>query len=79
MINHLATAAASCSTGTWSQRFKCGWNQPVSPAVSHAGYDFGHSLLPALAALAVVILIARSVKRRKKARAAAPAGAAARR
>ena len=78
MITNLAAGAASC-TGTWSQRWKCGWNQPVSPAVGHAGYDFGHSLLPALAVLAVVILIARSAKRRKKARAATPAGAAARR
>ena len=79
MITYLAAAAANCNAGTWSQRWKCGWNQPVSPAVGHAGYDFGHSLLPALAVLAVVILIARSMKRRKKARAAAPAGAAARR
>ena len=79
MITNLAAAAASCSTGTWSQKWKCGWNQPVSPAAGHAGYDFGHSLLPALAVLAVVVLIARSVKRRKKARAAAPAGAGSRR
>ena len=78
MITHLAGAAASCSTGTWSQKWKCDWNQPVSPAVAHAGYDFGHSLLPALVVLAVVILIARSMSKRKKAR-AAPAGAAARR
>jgi hypothetical protein len=77
MITNLA-AAASC-TGTWAQRWKCGWNKPVSPAVAHAGYDFGHSLLPALFVLAVTILIARSVKRRRKARGAAPAGAAARR
>jgi hypothetical protein len=78
MITHHAAAAARC-TGTWSQKWKCGWNQPVPPAVTHAGYDFGHNLLPALAVLAVVILIARSVKRRKKTRAAAPAGAGSRR
>ena len=77
MITHHAAAAASC-TGTWQQRWNCGWNKPVSPAVAHAGYDFGHSLLPALLVLAVVILIARSMSKRKKAR-AAPAGAAARR
>ena len=53
--------------------------QPVSPAVAHAGYDFGHSLLPALFVLAVVILIARSMKKRKKARSPAPAGAGSRR
>ena len=78
MITNLAAGAASCA-GTWSQKWKCGWNQPVSPSVAHAGYDFGHSLLPVLAALAAVILIARSAKRRKKARAAAPAGAGSRR
>ena len=77
MITHHAATAASC-TGTWQQRWNCGWNKPVSPAVAHAGYDFGHSLLPALLVLAVVILIARSMSKRKKAR-AAPAGAAARR
>ena len=31
MITHLAAAAASCTTGTWAQQWKCGWNQPVSP------------------------------------------------
>ena len=78
MITNLAAAAASC-TGTWPQKWNCGWNKPVSPAVAHAGYDFGHSLLPALAVLAVVILLVRSAKRRKKGRSAAPAGAGARR
>jgi hypothetical protein len=79
MINHLAAAAASCSTGTWAQKWKCGWNQPVPAAVSHVGYTFGHSLLPALAVLLVVVLLARSARRRKKSRTAAPAGAGARR
>ena len=78
MIHDLAAAAANCSTGTWSQKWNCGWNQPVSPQTASLSYSFGHSLLPALVVLAVVILIARSVKKRKKAR-AAPAGAAARR
>ena len=78
MITHLAVTAASCP-GTWSQRWNCGWNKPVSPAVTHAGYGFGHSLIPALAVLAVVILVARAVRKRKKDRAAAPAGAGARR
>jgi hypothetical protein len=74
MITNLAAGAASCA-GTWSQKWKCGWNQPVLRAAAHAGYDFGHSLLPVLAALAAVILIARSAKKRKKTRSAAPAGA----
>jgi hypothetical protein len=79
MITNLAAAAANCNAGTWPQRWKCGWNQPVSPAVAHAGYDSGHSLLPALLVLAVVILIARSVRKRRKGRAAAPASAGPRR
>ena len=79
MITHLAAAAASCSTGTWAQKRKCGWNQPVPASVPHAGYTFGHSLLPALLVLLVIILIAKSARRRKKSRTAAPAGAAARR
>jgi hypothetical protein len=79
MITNLAAAVASCNTGTWAQRWKCGWKQPVSPAVAHAGYDFGHSLVPALVVLVVVILVARSVRKRRRGRAAAPAGAGARR
>ena len=77
MITYITVTPASC-IGTWSQRWNCGWNKPVSPAVGQAGYDFGHSLLPALFVLAIAILVARSMRKRKKAR-AAPAGAAARR
>jgi hypothetical protein len=79
MIHDLAAAAANCNTGTWAQKWNCGWNQPVSPQTASFGYSFGHSLLPALVILAVVILIARSARKRKKSRTAAPAGAAARR
>jgi hypothetical protein len=79
MITHLAAAAASCNTGTWAQRWKCGWNEPVSPAVAHAGSGFGHSLVPALLVLAAVILIARSVRKRRRGQAAATASAGARR
>ena len=53
MTTNLAGAAASC-TGTWTQKWNCGWK--TSPGVAQAGYDFGHSLLPALAVLLVVIL-----------------------
>ena len=42
------------------------------------GYQFGHDLVPALAVLAVVILIARFIRKRRKAR-PAPAGAGSRR
>jgi hypothetical protein len=79
MITHLAAAAANCNTGIWSQKWNCGWNQPVSPQTASFGYNFGHSLLPALVVLLVIILIARSARRRKKSRTAAPAGAGARR
>jgi hypothetical protein len=78
MITHHAAAAASCA-GTWSQRWNCARNQPVSPAVAHAGYDFGHSLLPALFVLLLVLLLVRSVKKRKKSRSPATAGAGGRR
>ena len=77
MITNLAGAAASC-TGTWSQRWNCGWKTP-SPAVARAGYDFGHNGLVVLAVLFVVILVARAVRKRKKGRASAPATAGARR
>ncbi len=79
MITHLAAAAASCNTGTWAQRWTCGWNQPVSPAVAHAGSGSGRSLVPALLILAAVILIARFVRKRRRDRAATPASAGARR
>ncbi len=79
MITNLAAAVANCNAGAWAQRWKCGWNQPVSPAVAHAGSGFGHSVVPALLVLAAVILIARSVRKRRRGRAAAPASAGARR
>ena len=74
MITSLAAAAPAC-TGTWQQKWQCGWNKPVSPQAASFGYDFGHGLLPALAVLAVVILLVRAAKRRKKGRSAATAGA----
>ena len=78
MMTNLAAGAASC-TGTWQQKWKCGWDQPTSATVPHVGYDVGHSLLPALVVLAVVILLVRVAKKRKKGRSAAPASAGARR
>ena len=77
MITNLAGAAASC-TGTWAQKWKCGWNAP-SPAVARAGYDFGHNGLVVLAVLFVVILAARAVRKRRKGRSPAPARAGAER
>ena len=78
MIANLAAGAANC-TGTWSQKWKCGWNQPTSATLPHAGYDFGHTALPALVVLAVVILLVRAVKKRRKSRSSSPAASGARR
>ncbi len=78
MITHLAGAAANCTASPWSQKWKCGWNQPATAAVPHAGYDVGHSIVPALAVLAVIILIARA-RKRKRGSSAAPAGTGGRR
>ena len=75
MVHTLAATAANCNVGTWQQKWNCASNQPVSPAVGHAGYNFGHSLLPALFVLAVVIFLYRAVKKRGKSRSSSPAGA----
>ena len=72
MITPHAAAAARCA-GTWQQRWNCGWK--TSPGVATAGYDFGHSLAPALVVLLVIILAVKVAKRRKKSRGAATAGA----
>ncbi len=75
MITDLAAATPAC-TGTWQQKWNCGWKQPTttSAAVGHAGYDFGHNLLPALFVLLVIVLVVRAAKRRGKSRSSAPAG-----
>ena len=77
MITNLPAGAASC-TGTWQQRWNCGWNKPVMVTAPRTGYPFRHDLVPALAVLAVVLLIARFIRKRRKAR-PAPAGAGSRR
>jgi len=76
VITHLAAAAANCNTGTWQQKWDCGWNHP-DPAAYQAGYDFGHNVLPVLILLAFVLLVARTRRRRKAAgRKAEPAAKA---
>jgi hypothetical protein len=57
---------APCSTGSWSQKWDCGWHQPATTA-SHAGYTFGHNILPLLLIAAFVIAVAVSRKRRRNA------------
>ena len=70
MHTYLA-AAANCTTGTWSQRWKCGWNEPATSA-GHAGYAVGHDVLPALLVLAIVILAVRTVRKRRTRAGASP-------
>ena len=56
MITHHAAAAASCNTGTFSQRFHCNMQQPTSALLPHAG----HNAIPALLIfLLAVFFIAR--------------------
>ena len=74
MITNLAATAANCTTGTWQQKWNCGWNHP-DPAAVRAGYEFGHNIFPALFVLAVVIFLYRAVKKRGKSRSSASAGA----
>ena len=74
MITNHAVAAARC-TGTWQQKWNCGWKQPTSSALPQAGYDFGHNLLLGLVILFVVLFLVRAAKKRKKGRSTAPAGA----
>jgi hypothetical protein len=71
MITHHAAAAASC-TGTWSQKWNCGWK--TSPEVAQAGYDVGHSLVPVLAVILVLILLVSVARKRRKSSAPAAAG-----
>jgi hypothetical protein len=71
MHAYLAAAAANC-TGSWSQKWQCGWNQPPSAGVTSAGFTFGHSILPWLIVAAVVLLVARAARSRSTARSASP-------
>ena len=66
-IYYHAAAAANCTTGSWQQKWDCGWNQPATGA-AHAGYFTGHNVVPVLLVLAVVILVLRAVRKRRKRR-----------
>jgi LPXTG-motif cell wall-anchored protein len=72
MTINLAAAAPSC-TGTWAQKWNCGWK--TSPGVAQAGYDAGHSLIPLLAVLLVAFLVVSVVRKRRKSSTPATAGA----
>lgn len=78
MITHIAVRAASCTTGSWAQQWQCKWNQGWNSstlASSHAGYSFGHNILPILILVAFVFLAAKGARRRKAARPAPAAKA----
>ena len=67
---YLAAATANCNSGSWSQKWNCGWHQPTT-AASNAGFTFGHSIVPWLIVAAVVLLVARA-RGRSAARSASP-------
>ena len=71
-MNH--ALAAACSTGTWTQKWSCGWHQPPSIAVSHAGFFVGHSILPWLAGAIIGLIIIVRGRRGHRAAMAAAAG-----
>ena len=73
-IYYLAAAAANCTTGSWQQKWDCGWNQPTTGA-AHAGYFTGHNVVPVLVGLVIVLLAVRAVRKRRN-RASASAGTA---
>jgi hypothetical protein len=54
-MNHVL--AASCTHGSWAQKWSCGWHQPPAAAAQHAGYFFGHAIMPWLIGLAIVLVI----------------------
>jgi hypothetical protein len=77
MHTYLTAAAANCSSGTWQQKWDCGWNQPTSGA-AHAGLVAGHAM-PALIVLAVIIAVVMLAKKARGAARPSPAKTAARR
>jgi hypothetical protein len=48
----------------WSTCWKYGWHEPVSGWVTRAGYDFGHSVAPALIILAIGFFAVLALMRR---------------
>jgi hypothetical protein len=64
-------SAAGCSTGSWHQKWSCGWHQPTT-AAQHAGFAFVHSAGWAVLA-GVIIGLLWMTGRRSRARRRAPA------
>jgi hypothetical protein len=64
-----ALKPAPCSTGSWAQKFECGWHQPTTTA-AHVGYTTGHDVMPIVIGLLIVaVLIALA----RRSRSSAPA------
>jgi hypothetical protein len=57
-----AAKPAPCSTGSWVQKFSCGYHQPASANVGHAGFATGSALMPALITAFVIWMIIASVR-----------------
>jgi hypothetical protein len=73
MIHVTAAAApAACSTGTWTQKWDCGWHQPTTGA-AHLGTPAGHGFAAALITLAVVVALVLAVRVARRSGKAAPA------
>lgn len=53
---------AACTTGDWLQKFNCARHQPVSPAITHAGYTTGHDFMPALIVGVIIGLIILAIR-----------------
>jgi hypothetical protein len=64
--------AAACTTGSWAQKWKCGWDQPVNTtAASHAGSAVGKAA-PIIIGIIIVLLLLAAWNRSRN-RSAAPA------
>ena len=62
--------AGACQTGSWQQKWDCGWHQPTTGA-ANAGYFAGHNVAPALIALVFLVAIVIAAARTRSGRPAA--------
>lgn len=62
--------AASCDTGSWQQKWSCGWHQPPSQAAVSAGYFAGHNLAPIVIGLFILWLVVKAALRAASGKAA---------
>lgn len=56
-------SAPNCNVGSWTQKWECGLHQPVSPAVTHAGYATGHTGLPLIIGLLIGLIIIAMIRK----------------